>query len=175
MNDDERERRIVAIPCDPERQADPREDVCRGPMKPLTHDETDKLIKEALDLTVSINMSKAELLDAQQLTERAIFACAMQVSSMKGQLDRAHERREHFGEMADRAWWRRLNTALRYKGSSHQHLQYKLGEIIRLFKLARSRSREILFIDIARNELPKETYLRIWQRVNEALDRDPAD
>jgi hypothetical protein len=87
----------------------------------------------------------------------------MQVTSAKGAAIQ-------YGEYADSDWYARANAALRIAKAMKQELARKRADLARTIKdaqhVARSRTREKMFIDACREMLPHETYAAVWLRVD---------
>lgn len=110
-------------------------------------------------------MSVTEL--AKLETERAecqeaMDICDEQIIDIKDQIARAHADVVDSRQFSDPDWWRRVNTAARYKARDRQALQRKLGELNRAIRTAHhdihGHSFERAFISEAREYLSREQY-----------------
>lgn len=133
-------------------------------------DEIEQLIQAALALEVEA-LADEEVTTAKNLVDSAMNALAAACSSIQSQIDEANLRREQDGEFSDPDWYRRVHGAGRAKRWQRQLLQNKLGEINRRVRkgnaIQHDSRREKLFIDIARLHLPRETFTRLWELVEE--------
>lgn len=93
-------------------------------------------------------LSERELLNLKQLTESEILDIERQINAAKNRADE--------GELADRDWWRRVNSALSIKKRQVRQIQSELES-----KFRRAHSFERRFVELAERELPVETFRRL--------------
>lgn len=139
-------------------------------------DPTEELIQEALGIKLPDSMTEMDLLAAKTLVDNAMNALAIACSSIQGQIDEANLRRDQEGEFSDPSWYKRVHGAKRAKSWQRQRLQDKLGDINRRLRRGNALkhdenrdTREGLFVQIAKLQLPPPTFQRLWQLVDETI------
>ena len=113
-----------------------------------------------------------QLEDVKAAIERRMDALDEKASSIKGQLDEAKNELIAMGKYADQDWWRRANSALRYKGRQRQRCQRLLGEVNRRIRAAKTHAdnQSLLrqFVCAAKAALPEALYIDIWKVARQA-------
>jgi hypothetical protein len=132
-------------------------------------DDDNRLVAEALAITLANLTTHAQLDSAREIVQSAMLILDEALCSIKGQMDGAHVRLSV--QHPDETWWRRISSARRHKARHRQELQNKFGEINRKLREIKGRaheaSRESAFIRAAELLLPRETYMRLWALVGE--------
>lgn len=88
------------------------------------------------------------------------------IARIRDQLSSARVRVAETGLYADRDWYRRANSALRFKGSYIQRIQAAMGRKRR----HRGRNFERMFVEIAKETLPEGTYQQIFEAAQTRLE-----
>ena len=88
----------------------------------------------------------------------------MQINSARGAA-------AQYGEYSDSDWYARATLALRLARSKKQKLAKKRAALAIMLKEQKHRERDLnrerIFINLCRDELPREQYLSLWKRVDE--------
>ncbi|HMF28654.1 MAG TPA: hypothetical protein VKE42_07770, partial [Candidatus Cybelea sp.] len=130
------------------------------------------LIDAALQMTIRRDMTEAEAQACKANLDRANDVLAEMASIIRGQIDECEASMARGGKV-DPDWWRRVNVASRRKGWQRQQLQGKIGDVNRLLRAFRrdaepSKTRDWMFLQIAKLHLPKETFQRLQRLTDEA-------
>jgi transposase-like protein len=145
---------------------------------PKPQDEGERAITEAIEIVVDNLKNSDELSAARATIEQAMYYLDGTLSSIKSQIDLAKSRALE-SQYADPIWWRRVNSAQRFKGRQRQQLQNKFGEVNRRLRANRATAnaneqltREQAFVRIAQIHLPPETFQRLWELVELTLPKE---
>jgi len=109
--------------------------------------------------------------DVSTLTDRDSVlseaeAVLSEMARMKAQIFEAKSRAVD-GDYSDPDWFRRVNTALRYKGIRHQQLLRRAAELRDSANASNANSWERRFIEAARRRLKPETYQALVDEAGE--------
>jgi hypothetical protein len=138
----------------------------------------DSEITEALAIVAVETMSTPELLAAKAKIEAAQNVLSSESNKINSQIEQAHAKFSAHGEPSEPDWWKRVNAAKRAKAWQRQRLQEKIGAINRALRDRhhvetmrseddRRKTRDRIFIQIAKLHLPTETYQKLWRLVEE--------
>jgi peptidoglycan hydrolase CwlO-like protein len=106
-------------------------------------------------------MTLEQLQTERDRIEAEISAIDEDTTRIKSQLEHAKANGN-----ADPHWAASARTAMRYKNRKLQELQSSLGKVNREIKAVNAKAFDTRFIDVARRELPKETYVSILSQVS---------
>lgn len=93
--------------------------------------------------------------------EKRIDVLAEEMASIRAKVEKAKAGFRATGQYADPVWFAKAKAALRFKGVEHQQLQREAGRLRAIERAATAVRTETAFIDIAREQLPAETFHRI--------------
>jgi hypothetical protein len=134
----------------------------------LRSPDLNQLVQDALAFPID-----KDPVAAKQLIDSAMDALATACGAIQGQIDAANTRRWENGEFSDSDWYRRAHGALRAKKWQRQRLQDKIGLVNRQLRKQTTtndeKTREQLFIEVAKEHLPHETFVHFWSLVDSAI------
>jgi hypothetical protein len=136
-------------------------------------DETHQREQHIIDAAVSVVLDQ---IPPQQLSAtRDLIAQGMEVLDLQIAAIR-HDLGED-GPAENARWWAKATAAQRIKAKVRVRLQNKFGEVQRLIRHHRKladehsqKSRERRFIQLVKQYISEETYLLIWQKVNDEFN-----
>jgi hypothetical protein len=137
-------------------------------------DETRQREQHTIDAAISVVLDQVP---PQQLSAtRDLIAQAMETLDLQIAVIR-HDLGED-GPAENARWWAKATAAQRIKAKVRVRLQNKLGEVQRLIRYQRKladehsqKSRERRFIQLVKQYISEETYLLIWQQVNDEFNQ----
>lgn len=103
-------------------------------------------------------------------TQQRILELERDIANIRTQIEAAQATAAQTGEYADRSWFRRARTALRYKGVEHQRLLKQAAELRRAEKNKREVKFERAFIAAARRRLDPTLYQTLVDDANATVD-----
>jgi hypothetical protein len=117
-------------------------------------------------------LAPSDLPQAKEIVVRAKSLLDLQVAQIRQDLG--------FSGPAENArWWASATAAQRTKGQQRQRLDPLHAEVNRLIRAERNKqngqkeiSRERRFIELAKEHLPKATFLELWQIVNKEFGEE---
>ena len=156
---------------DEQQPSEPTSNMTREALRARSAELNKKVeIAIGIDPQKLLNNTK-ELEKAKVFVETAMFALDEEINAIKQQIEKARADFYGRGEFSDSNWWRRVNGAARAKGRQRQALQLRFGDLNRLLRISRAkntdRSRERIFIYMAKKYLPEETYNMLWAKVDQ--------
>jgi hypothetical protein len=136
-------------------------------------DETRQREQHIIDAAVSVvldQVSPQQLSTTRNLITQAMEILDLQIAAIR------HDLGED-GPAENARWWAKATAAQRIKAKVRVRLQNKLGEVQRLIRHQRKladehsqKSKERRFIQLVKQYISEDTYLLLWQKVNEEFN-----